>query len=674
MMSKRIFIISLIIIGSLLLPINYIVNSEPKEMFLIKDIKDWVLAGFNPDGLPLYNQEGLTEFYMPIALNKENIKKLEHKDISHTLKHINKNFNDRLRYIDFEIKESNTHWVVIYHMLVYASNKSFSIDFVPKIKGNELTQFAWWDSNWNYFRTLTIDSSFVIAPVNNFTLFISINDSIADLCNNGNSIRFIGTDNVTEYKYEIVTWIDGLNRTVWTKCPRIESSTNTVFLMYYNNSGALDNQDKINTWDSSYVGVWHKNESSGNLYDVSQHSICSPVGNPTYQQSGKIDYAVDYDGNNDYFTGGDDSDYDFGTGNMTVECWLWSNSATNRIIVAKKDWWTHGKGWMLWVGSTTCYMHLSSGANSKYASIGNNLANSNWWYVVGRRWSDTVDISLNYDYALGANSGVSTYDLSTSWDLRLGNDSGNNEGYEWIGKLDEIRISNICRNSSWIKLCFHNQNCTTGFLIWGQVISVPPVLQGHPSIDSYFPSDGSNFSCPCCIVLGVNVSENSSNIMNITFWSNFSDSWILLDNSFNNVSNGSYYIFIVNFTKFNFSYWWNISVESLGNYSNATYQFYTDTFFDCNISGLTEEKADKLFLSSVFDLSTSSLILLIWVFFILLGEWKEDWVYKMIQLPIGLTYGISLLDTNIYLGLGVLFASIYILSIAYWQSRKKEGE
>lgn len=73
-------------------------------------------------------------------------------------------------------------------------------------------------------------------------------------------------------------------------------------------------------------------------------------------------------------------------------------------------------------------------------------------------------------------------------------------------------------------------------------------------------------------------------------------------------------------------------------------------------------------------LSTPLLIFFFWIFLIMIGEEKEDWVYKILQLPIGLTFGVTLLEVNMYLGLGVIFTSIYVLSIAYWQGRDKRKE
>ena len=128
--------------------------------------------------------------------------------------------------------------------------------------------------------------------------------------------------------------------------------------------------------------------------------------------------------------------------------------------------------------------------------------------------------------------------------------------------------------------------------------------------------------------------------------------------------------------RYNETYYWYVNVSEFGNSSNYNvsdvYVFTTATASECD--ALTFEYADEVFLSSAFSLTTESLILLIWMFFIILGEWKADWVYKILQLPIGLTYGVTLLGSDMYLGLGVIFASIYILAIAYWQSRKKEGE
>ena len=124
-----------------------VASINPSGIFLIDEPEDYITAGFNPNGMPVYTEESLVDFYMPIALKKEDVQNLRDSDIEHTILHGNSVFDERLNYIEFEILSSDTYWVVLYHMNVKASDKTFSIDFIPKIKGEELYQFACWNSN-----------------------------------------------------------------------------------------------------------------------------------------------------------------------------------------------------------------------------------------------------------------------------------------------------------------------------------------------------------------------------------------------------------------------------------------------------------------------------------------------------------------------------------------------
>lgn len=199
------------------------------------------------------------------------------------------------------------------------------------------------------------------------------------------------------------------------------------------------------------------------------------------------------------------------------------------------------------------------------------------------------------------------------------------------------------------------------------------------------PENNSIDIYPSNMALNVTIVNSNGNSMNLTIYSNLSGTWDyfytgIINTTLSNIYNGTYDINPVFFVKYNNTYYWYINLSEYNNDSNYNksdiYKFTTNknsTGYNISV-GLTESEADELFLSSAFSLTTESLIMFVWMFFIILGEWKIDWVYKILQLPIGLTYGVTLLGANIFLGLGVIFASIYILAIAYWQGRKKEGE
>lgn len=123
------------------------------------------------------------------------------------------------------------------------------------------------------------------------------------------------------------------------------------------------------------------------------------------------------------------------------------------------------------------------------------------------------------------------------------------------------------------------------------------------------------------------------------------------------------------------SEWFNATEKGINANCLINYSYWENncTFNITGTNTITSNEDDWLFISGL-EFGTPTLVFFVWIFFVILGEWKKDWFYKILQLPIGLTYGVSLLDDNMYLGLSVLFGSIYILAIAYWESREGKKE
>ena len=212
-MKSKYFLISLIIIGLLLISLRFTVDNASAfshdGVFLIKTSNDWERAGFDLNNTlydyPVYIRYSLIDFYMPIALKKEDVSNLKPSDVSHVIMNGNKNFSDRLVNIGFNIMESSSYYVVVYFMKVKASNNSFHVDFVPKIKGEELNQYAWWDSDWKDYKMITINHDFVDNDLTNFPIYINMdNDNDLTKCqSDGDDIVFVSIDNTTKFNHEI---------------------------------------------------------------------------------------------------------------------------------------------------------------------------------------------------------------------------------------------------------------------------------------------------------------------------------------------------------------------------------------------------------------------------------------------------------------------------------------
>ena len=426
------------------------VGDEP-VIILIENGDTYELYGFDDLGI-YYTPESLTLFHMPFILEKKGVfVNLDKYDLDGSYNDKHGKFDKRFISHSFNILDENADWWVIdFSMNVLASNESFSVDFSPTIKNVEFPQFAWWNSSWSIFRTITIDSSKIDTPLVNFPVLVAINDTIGDLCDGGDSIRFLNTGNTVEYYYEIEDWTDGLDRIVWVKIPYIYSSVDTSFSMYYNNSGASDNQSVTNVWDSNYVMVQHLNSTSG-IDSTSNNYDMTVFGSSAV--SGKIDGSQLFDVSADRIT----------TNNVlpamatfTIEQWANFSSA----VAGNPD--------MLFVLPTndpsmyrTPTESIGVYADGVLKLNSGCIADTNWHYFVVR--ANGTNLSLFID---GNNLQTVAYTgSSANSNFHLGDNGGATDTF--YGTIDESRISNSTRNASWINATFHSQNQTTGFLTWG---------------------------------------------------------------------------------------------------------------------------------------------------------------------------------------------------------------
>jgi len=323
----------------------------------------------------------------------------------------------------------------------------------------------WWNGSWGCYRPITIESDYIDEPLTNFPVLVVINSTVGAKCNGGNSIRFLSTDNVTEFNYEIEFWNSSGSSYVWVNISeQIPSSSDYTFLMYYNNSVASDNQNPTGVWDSNFTAVWHLNETSGTVFDsTSNNHDSSSVMGVTQDATGKIDGGDSFDGSSDYI--------DI---TMTLPSKVTISAWAKYSIGASND--------MLWCidsdnqGPDLFFGIQSSGsiALNTWDSFSNPFCNiptnAQQWHL----YTTVIESGNTKLYINDSLGGTANYRNPTGSDFHISSSAG----YDWTGTIDEVRISNKARSTAWINATYHTMNQTTGFLTWGGEIStIPPNKQ-----------------------------------------------------------------------------------------------------------------------------------------------------------------------------------------------------
>ena len=363
----------------------------------------------------------------------------------------------------------------------------------------------WWNSNWAGRVKIWINHSYFETPLKNFPIRVNTtSNEVLSACQaDGRDIRFVGNDDSTEYPYEIEQFTsNGMD--CWVNVTdQISNTTNTTMWMYYGNAGAADNQS-TKVWDDNYSAVLHMDDASGFLNDSTVNGTNFkeggvPVG---YHAGGKVGYAVDGDATDDYFR--NTTLNVTGYNQMTVEVWYnpvaFSNGHKDYLFKS-----LHHMNFGTHEDVRFAFLHGSGGADSGYMAYWDDQttaeggSDASYNFEDGFKYYVTVCDNDSFVYGY-RNTSRTISDVVVDFDftgMQNEHDIGRRSAASdfFTGIIDEVRISNIARNWSWLNATFHSINASD-FLEWG--------------------SSEANIHPPNAL----NVSTIDINTINLTFWKN----------------------------------------------------------------------------------------------------------------------------------------------------------
>ena len=443
--------------------------------------------------------------------------------------------------------------------------------------GHYIELDPWWSSDWSNYRIITIDNAMVDSDMVNVPLLV-VFDNTSFAVDSNRSIRFTagrnsgGTDNITEYAYEIEKWDDTGNCYIWVNVTEVYDATDTVFNMYYNNSDASDGQDADGVWDSNYLGVYHLNQSSGTTcYDsTANNNDGTYVNDVPNRVDGKIGYGQDFDGTTDYIT-------------LPVGCYLddggfisiWGETdATN----ADYRFYTQASEAEWEYEYFACGFY---GTTGKLASFGHTIGTEEWLmnvdWVLDTDWHyyvlsmATNDVDYFQDTTTIATDDICDMPAGGYDNIRIGIDGADN--YDFDGVLDELRVSDIKRNQDWLNITYHTSSQTAGFMTFGEAINFEePYLSGES------PTNGSIDiirKTGAYVELYVICTGNTSETMTAQWHSNSSGAWVhfgtnITTDSALNITQAN-----INFTGYATIYYWSVNLTDGTFWDNETYHFTT---------------------------------------------------------------------------------------------------
>lgn len=145
-----------------------------------------------------------------------------------------------------------------------------------------------------------------------------------------------------------------------------------------------------------------------------------------------------FPGGDSYLRVTNSTDFAFGTGDFTVECWVYMTSTTSWRITNRNEWGGQSGYWGFTVSpaSNTFYFSEVITGEPRIESTSVTFTLNQWMHLAAARSGNTLRLFVN---GTEVASGTFTNSLSgTAWDLKIGISS---PGASLNGYLDDVRIA-----------------------------------------------------------------------------------------------------------------------------------------------------------------------------------------------------------------------------------------
>ncbi len=381
-----------------------------------------------------------------------------------------------------------------------------NVDWIGTAFGIDLTDWAWWDTGWEKRREVTILGG--ITQLDNFTVLINVTFD-SDMAIDFIDLRFIdgacsGVQNVElDYEFDVVS--DSNYALIWVKIPELAVGTDTI-CMYYKNTAATNGEDIPNAWDDNYKLIYHFTEGTGtNVFDSSfsegNGTIATGGGVLWNTTAGRIGNAYNFN-KSMLINVTTASGINFTDAPFTMETFIISPSSDGFRPIVAGDGSNNMWGAAL---STTSTVLLGKQAVDQSTSTDTITVNVSDYISIVYESDDNVNFTINRT----ADSG-NTHSYSTTFTAKSNMHIGRDAGSTFIGRLDELRISNISRSLDWQIRSRDNVLMNNSFSGEEDVgLSVGVVLS--------FPADGSSFAT-AVLNFTANLTASGGNLTNATLF------------------------------------------------------------------------------------------------------------------------------------------------------------
>lgn len=380
-------------------------------------------------------------------------------------------------------------------------------------------------ATWWKYKTVTINTKplALAGEVTKFPVLVRLNETnAADVFSgaksDGRDIRVAKANGTTQVPFEIESWdAAGKTAAIWVLADTIKANDSAVALrIYFGKDGVTSASNPAAVFDTAngFVGVWHM-AAGDTVRDATGNGHHAIVSGTVGADSGIMGPARRFDGtatNHLVVPNSATGKLNFpASTDYTLSAWVFSDSITTAsnnghgIVNKGNHQWNMG---IYGSGSAATGKHydIMTRGNGGYNNAVTDAAGNAFtaadgrggWHLVTGTWkgsaaADTariyIDGQLKNTKGFG-NIADSGQGRNLTFDVRIGalGNTGVPNSVErgFIGRIDEVVVANVLRDSNWIKLAFETQKQGASVLTLGATANAGgPAPAPEPIVEDY---------------------------------------------------------------------------------------------------------------------------------------------------------------------------------------------
>jgi len=310
------------------------------------------------------------------------------------------------------------------------------------------------------------------ASEENFPLLVRLHKDFFDFGQakpKGEDIRFFsGTD--VPLAYQIEEW-DAARGTasIWVRVPSVKGNARQELKLKWGKADAetASSGQAVFNESNGYLSVWHMNDP---VKDEAGTLTCKDAG--TTASAGMIGQARHFAGSQGIFCGDKIPNYPSGAAPHTSEAWFRAEKPNGRVFAWGNE---QAQGKVVMQYSSPPHIRMECYFSGADVAGRSTIPMSQWVQVVHTYQKGDSRVYVNG--ALDGTTTTASAPLSIKSPARMWIGGWYNN-YNFIGDIDEVRVSKVVRSADWIKLQYENQKplqTLAGHLVQpGTELSVSP--------------------------------------------------------------------------------------------------------------------------------------------------------------------------------------------------------